>query len=66
MPEKGKCREDYRLNGELSYGEAFGFSDAEIQYAIHTKDKVRDYYESLNKKSEQNVNGFIEICNDFL
>lgn len=61
MPEEGKGREDYRQN-ETSYGEAFGFSEEEIQYSISTRGKLREMYEQKNKDNIIEVENFVNEC----
>lgn len=61
VPEKGKSRDDYRKN-EISYGEAFGFSDEEINYAVNTRDKLNEIYQLRNLANKHEVENFVKEC----
>ncbi len=62
IPEEGKTREDYRKPGDSDYGEAFGFSESEIEYAKSTMNKVYDYYLSINTTGKEKVQFFADDC----
>ena len=65
IPEEGKTREDYRKDGDNSFGEAFGFSEQEIEYAIKTAPLVYNQFEKLNNKSKNEVKKFIIECENY-
>ncbi len=69
VPEKGKCRENYRKGTEdiydTGYGEAFGFSEEEINYSIDTREVLIKMYENLEKESIRNVQYFVKECENF-
>ena len=62
IPEEGKKREDYRRPGEWSYGEAFGFTKGELEYAKATRDKVYECYRASNEVGKERVKAFAEDC----
>lgn len=64
VPEEGKTREDYRSNEDISYGVAFGFSE-EVQYAISTRDKLIEYYKSINEEGKKQTQYFINECDKY-
>lgn len=65
VPEEGKCKEDYRSNYDNDYGEAFGFSKEEINYAKKTAPYIIENYKSINEKSIENVRNFIYYVNKY-
>lgn len=65
VPEDTKKREDYRSSQESGIGEAFGFSDEEISFAINTSSEIINLYKKLNKSGEKDVDGFIKICEEY-
>ena len=65
VPEEGKCKEDYRSNYDNDYGEAFGFSKEEINYAKKTAPYIIESYKSINEKSIENVRNFIYYVNKY-
>ena len=62
VPEKGKQRKDYRKPGELGYGEAFGFSESEIEFARVTMPQLHDRFLMLNSLGKDRVLSFAEDC----
>ena len=62
IPEEGKKREDYRKPEEWSYGEAFGFTKEELEYAKATRDKVYECYRTSNEAGKERVKAFAEDC----
>lgn len=62
VPEEGKSRKDYRTNNDVSYGEAFGFSNEEIAYAKETRVKLKNWYKQKNEESKTNVDKFAKEC----
>lgn len=65
VPEEGKHREDYRKNEDVSYGVAFGFLDEEIQHAMDTRAKLKEYYNNINSKSKKTAEQFILECENY-
>ena len=65
VPEEGKTREDYRPNGEIDYGVAFGFSEEEIQFAISTRGKLIEYYKFRNQEGLQQARYFVDECEKY-
>lgn len=65
VPEEGKTREDYRSNGDISYGVAFGFSEEEVQYAISTRDRLIEYYKSINEEGKKQARYFVVECEKY-
>ena len=64
VPEGGKKREDYRPNGEIDYGVAFGLSE-EIKFAISTRDKLIEHYKALNPDGKKQAQCFIDECEKY-
>ena len=62
IPEKGKCRNDYRNKNDDFYGEAFGFSTDEIEYAISTTTMIEKQWKKMNDESKEQVKKFITVC----
>ncbi len=60
--ENGKKRQDYLKDGENGYGVAYGLEPDEIEYALKTRHKLYEYYDSLELDNIDNFNNFIEIC----
>ena len=65
MPENGKSGKDYRTNGEFRYGQAFGFSEEEIQFAIATRDKIKERLLKCNQNSREQTKAFLEECEKY-
>ena len=65
VPETGKEKRDYITNDEGDYGVAWGFSEKEIQRAIQTQHKVREYFEENNNNSRDAAKKFVEICENY-
>ena len=65
VPEPGKKREDYRLENDNSYGEAFGFDADEINYAKETAPKLLKMYQMNNEKNNEQIVNFIWECEHY-
>ncbi len=69
VPEKGKTRSDYRKNTgsvfDTGYGEAFGFSDDEIEYAKSTCDKLIEAMKKTEQDSIESTKSFVEECEKY-
>lgn len=65
VPEPGKKREDYRLESDNSYGEAFGFDIDEINYAKETAPKLLKMYQMNNEKNNEQIVNFIWECEHY-
>ena len=64
IPEKGKTRSDYVDDQEQRYGIACGFSNEEIDYALKTRQLVRQHYMDCNMKSANSALSFIAECEE--
>lgn len=62
VPELGKGRSDYRTDSDWECGVAFGFSEAEIDYAKSTVDLLPESFESCHSKAREDVRTFVSIC----
>lgn len=65
IPEEGKRKEDYLTNSEKKYGVAWGFSEAEIQYALETQHLVEKVYLDFNRSGKDSARNFVEICENY-
>lgn len=65
VPEKGKTWRDYRTSEEEKYGQAFGFDQEEINWAIRTTPKALERYENYNKNGLENVEKFAIKCAEY-
>ena len=63
VPEPGRTKADYiKTDDTETYGVAYGFNDAEIEYAKSTRNKARERCENMNKQGKENVKFFAEEC----
>lgn len=69
VPENGKTRDDYRTNNgsvfDTGYGEAFGFSEDEIEYAKNTRDKLIAAMSNTEQESINSTRNFVEECEKY-
>ena len=69
VPEAGKTRNDYRThNGNIfdtGYGEAFGFSQEEIDYAKNTTEQLTKMFKKAENDSISNTVDFVKECEKY-
>ncbi len=67
VPEEGKKREDYLGKNEEAkgYGKAYGDTPSEIEYALKTQHKVKEYLLEMEKEDYENVKEFVKTCLDY-
>ena len=65
VPEPGKVRKDYRKDEDSGYGEAFGFTEEEIKYAIETRSEIKKMYEESNQLGKESVIEFVKECENY-
>ncbi|MBP5469175.1 MAG: hypothetical protein J6Z11_08025 [Candidatus Riflebacteria bacterium] len=67
VPEEGKKREDYISKYEINsgYGLAYGDTPSEIEYALKTQHKVKEYILQTEKEDYENVKNFANMCLNF-
>lgn len=62
VPEEGKKRNDYRNDEDCTYGEAFGFSEEEIEHSKKTANLLKGFFENKNKESLISAQKFVNEC----
>lgn len=59
--EQGKNVDDYISDEDVRYGIAYGNTNDEINYAINTNSKLKEYLDTLELKNRENVREFIKL-----
>ena len=65
VPEQGKTRRDYYFTDEEKYGVALGFSKEELGWSRKTAEKVKTFYENLNRKGISEARKFAVLCREY-
>lgn len=66
VPEPGKTKADYRSSDDgATYGIAYSFDEKEIQWAIKTRDLVRQQFEDVNEKGMEETKKFVDLCYEY-